>query len=221
MQIGLNLWHVTCIFRRGTGAFTPARCLAAFRLIGNIMARDLLLTLLADFERFQSDRAIVYSRGYRYNSWSYAKVASTAALFANALKSRGIRTSDRILLWAPNSAEWVAAFWGCLLVGAVAVPMDDSVFPDFAARVVRGMQQHVEQAELDLAQRGQPALEVLGRDHLLEPAAVSAAYDALAPLTPSCILNRKTAEFPACHPDPRVRPLGRPEGRLQSESTRP
>ena len=118
------------------------------------MARDLLLTLLADFERFQSDRAIVYSRGYRHNSWSYAKVASTAALFANALKSRGIRTSDRILLWAPNSAEWVAAFWGCLLVGAVAVPMDDSVFPNFAARVVRESQ-----VKLIVATRNKPILD--------------------------------------------------------------
>src|ERR1700739_3025544 len=118
------------------------------------MARDLLLTLLADFERFQSDPAIVYSRGYRRNSYSYAKVASTAALFANVLKSRGIRSGDRILLWAPNSAEWVAAFWGCLLVGAVAVPMDQGAFPGFAARVIRDSE-----VKLIVATRNQPILD--------------------------------------------------------------
>jgi long-chain acyl-CoA synthetase len=104
------------------------------------MARDSLLSVLADFERFASGPAIVYSRGYRHFSWTYETLASTAALFANALRSRGIRTNDRILLWAPNSGEWVAAFWACMLIGAVAVPMDDSASPDFAERVARDSQ---------------------------------------------------------------------------------
>jgi long-chain acyl-CoA synthetase len=104
------------------------------------MARNSLLSVFADFERFPSGRAIVYSRGYRHSSWTYETLASTAALFANTLKSRGIRTNDRILLWAPNSGEWVAAFWACMLIGAVAVPMDDSASPDFAERVARDSQ---------------------------------------------------------------------------------
>jgi long-chain acyl-CoA synthetase len=104
------------------------------------MARDSLLSVFADFERFSSGRAIVYSRGYRHSSWTYETLASTAALFANALRSRGIRTNDRILLWAPNSGEWAAAFWACILIGAVAVPMDDSASPDFAERVARDSQ---------------------------------------------------------------------------------
>jgi len=118
------------------------------------MARDSLLSLFADFERFQSDRAVVYSRGYRHTSWTYESLASSALLLANALKSRGIRTNDRILLWAPNSAEWVAAFWSCLLVGAVAVPMDDSASPDFAARVMRDSQ-----VKLVVASRNKPVLD--------------------------------------------------------------
>jgi len=104
------------------------------------MARNSLLSVFADFERFPSGRAIVYSRGYRHSSWTYETLAATAALFANALRSRGIRTNDRILLWAPNSGEWVAAFWACILIGAVAVPMDDCASPDFAERVARDSQ---------------------------------------------------------------------------------
>src|SRR5712671_7041977 len=118
------------------------------------MARNSLLSVLADFERFPSGRAIVYSRGYRHSSWTYETLASTAALFATALKSRGIRTNDRILLWAPNSGQWVAAFWGCLLIGAVAVPMDDSASPDFAERVARDSQ-----IKLIVASRNQPQLD--------------------------------------------------------------
>jgi long-chain acyl-CoA synthetase len=118
------------------------------------MARDSLLSLFAAVKRFQSDRAIVYSRGYRHSSWTYETLASYALLFANALKSRGIRTNDRILLWGPNSAEWVAAFWGCLLRGVVAVPMDDSASSDFASRVA-----HDSQVKLIVASRNKPRLD--------------------------------------------------------------
>ncbi len=31
----------------------------------------------------------------------------------------------------------MAAFWGCLLRGAVAVPLDDGATPEFASRVAR------------------------------------------------------------------------------------
>ena len=65
-----------------------------------------------------------------------------------------MQSNDRILLWAPNSAEWVAAFWGCLLIGAVAVPMDDSASPDFAERVARDSQ-----IKLIVASRNKPQLD--------------------------------------------------------------
>jgi len=42
---------------------------------------------------------------------------------------------DRVLLWAENSAEWIAAFHGCLLRGVLAVPLDANGTADFAARV--------------------------------------------------------------------------------------
>ena len=38
-------------------------------------------------------------------------------------------------MWAENSAEWVAAFYGCLLRGVLAVPLDAAGAADFATRV--------------------------------------------------------------------------------------
>jgi long-chain acyl-CoA synthetase len=118
------------------------------------MPRDSLISLIRDFERFEPGKAIVSSRGYRHTSCTYRNLSRTALLFAKVLKSRGIQTGERILLWAPNSAEWVAAFWGCLLQGAVAVPMDDSASPDFAARVARDSQ-----VKLIIASRSKPPLD--------------------------------------------------------------
>src|SRR5271156_2120966 len=98
------------------------------------MPRENLLSLFAEFERYADDVAIVQHRGYRRESCTYDKLLRQAAEFAITLKSRNVHTGDRILLWAPNSAEWLVAFWGCLLRGAVAVPMDDAAPPQFPQR---------------------------------------------------------------------------------------
>ncbi len=99
------------------------------------MPRSSLLSLFDEFARFSGGVAMVQQRGYRREAWTYQKLARAAVLRALQLKERDVRTGDRVLLWGANSAEWVAAFWGCLLRGAVAVPLDDSSTLDFASRV--------------------------------------------------------------------------------------
>ena len=74
-------------------------------------------------------------RGYRTVRWSYRQVAETAFRFARELEARRIEKGERVLIWGPNSAEWIAAFFGCALRGVVVVPMDDVATPDFALRV--------------------------------------------------------------------------------------
>jgi long-chain acyl-CoA synthetase len=101
------------------------------------MPRPNLLSLFDDFRRHTRDVAVIQRRGYRHESWTYAKLAKIAFRFAHDLKERGVRTGDRVLLWGPNSSEWMAAFWGCLLRGAIVVPIDNGATTDFAARVAR------------------------------------------------------------------------------------
>src|SRR5579859_4067004 len=113
-------------------AITGVDCSQAKR-----MPRPNLLSLFADFERHARDVAVVQRRGYRRESWTYARLAKIALICEQDLKQRGVRTGDCVLLWGPNSAEWMAAFWGCLLRGAVVVPMDDGASPDFSGRVAR------------------------------------------------------------------------------------
>ena len=40
-----------------------------------------------------------------------------------------------MLFWGENSPEWIAAFYGCLLRGAVVVPLDLKSATDFVERV--------------------------------------------------------------------------------------
>ena len=119
-----------------------------------IMRRENLTSLFGEFERYADDAAVVQHRGYRREVWTYRKLADFAASCALEMKERGVQTGDRVLLWGPNSAEWMAAFWGCLLRGAVAVPMDDGATIEFVSRVARDVS-----VKLIIASREKPAVE--------------------------------------------------------------
>ena len=62
-------------------------------------------------------------------------MAEAAFQFARELEKRGIGKGERVLLWAPNSGEWVTTFFGCALRGVIIVPIDDAGAADFAMRV--------------------------------------------------------------------------------------
>jgi long-chain acyl-CoA synthetase len=96
---------------------------------------DNLATLLNDFRLYDRQIAVVRYQGNRRRVTTYSELARLAGRFAALLAQRGIGPGDRVLLWAENSAEWIAAFHGCLLRGVLAVPLDASGSADFARRV--------------------------------------------------------------------------------------
>jgi long-chain acyl-CoA synthetase len=105
-------------------------------LLDNSMTmRNNLLSFLDDAVMRGNATAFVHRRGLRFTRWSYAKLRAVAFQFARELDARGIRRGDRVLIWGENSAEWVAAFFGCLLRGVIVVPLDLESAPDFVARV--------------------------------------------------------------------------------------
>jgi long-chain acyl-CoA synthetase len=97
--------------------------------------REHLATLLDDFTRHESEIAIVRYEGVRRRVTTYGDLARLARRFAGLLQDRGIGIGDRVLLWAENGAEWIAAFYGCMLRGAMVVPLDAFGSAEFAARV--------------------------------------------------------------------------------------
>src|SRR5271163_2265210 len=99
------------------------------------MSRQSLLEYFQQDSRPSSEIAVVWRRGYRMVHWSYADLLCASERFARVLGARGIQKGDRVLLWGENSGEWVAAFLGCLLRGAVSVPMDLTADREFAGRV--------------------------------------------------------------------------------------
>src|SRR5436309_5266613 len=55
---------------------------------------------------------------------SYAELAKLANRVGNALLELGISGGDRVLIVLPDSAEFIASFFGAAKIGAVAVPVN-------------------------------------------------------------------------------------------------
>ena len=100
------------------------------------MVRDTLIDFFDDLSRARGT-FLVHDDGFRSRSYSYAEIARGARGFAAALHAAGARAGDTIVFWSENRPEWIVAFWGCLLCGAVVVPIDYRASPDFLARVAR------------------------------------------------------------------------------------
>jgi long-chain acyl-CoA synthetase len=80
-----------------------------------------LATLLTDSAR-RDPHAEALRRGGR--RIAYAELDRAAARVAERLADAGVRPGDRVALMLPNVPELVAAYYGVLRAGAIAVPLD-------------------------------------------------------------------------------------------------
>ncbi|UWZ84079.1 AMP-binding protein [Occallatibacter riparius] len=102
--------------------------------------REHLGTLVQDFRGYGGEIAVVRYQGNRRRVSTYVGIAKMAGRFAAYLAAQNIVAGDRIVLWGENSAEWIAAYHGCILRGVIAVPLDAYGSADFAARVAADVQ---------------------------------------------------------------------------------
>jgi long-chain acyl-CoA synthetase len=99
------------------------------------MTESLTQFFLTNFQAHRNERAYGRHRGYRMEWFTYGQVLEMAFRFCRELETRRIGKRDRLMLWGENSAEWVAAFFGCAMRGVIVVPMDNGASAEFAARV--------------------------------------------------------------------------------------
>ena len=124
--------------------------------------RPHLATLVADFRRYGEQIAVVTHRGNRRFSSTYAQLGELSARCAHAYDQAGLKPGDRVLLWGNNSVEWMAAFFGCILRGIVAVPLDAAGSLEFARRVVAEVEPRLLVGDLALLQQLHSDIPTLG-----------------------------------------------------------
>ena len=96
--------------------------------------RDTLLDFFADFAELP-DPFLVYDDGFRVEQRTYRQTAQAARALAVRLHEAGVRKGDKIVIWSENRPEWIAAFWACLLTGAIVVPVDYRASSGFLLRI--------------------------------------------------------------------------------------
>src|SRR5258707_6582358 len=137
-----------------------------------------------------SETAFVYRRGTGAVRRSYGHGAGMAVSFSPRLGGRENGHGGPVMLLGGNYAEGVAAFFGCMLRGAVAVPMDRIAAQDFAQRVADDVEAKLVVCSAALAglagDRPHLELETLGN---------SLAHLSAAPYAPQVLDRDDTAQI--------------------------
>src|SRR3979411_1163834 len=98
------------------------------------MPRETLLDFFQDFADLPNE-FLIYDDGFRSCSYSYNEVADRARGFAARLRAAEIAKDDKVILYGENRPEWIIAWWGCLLEGVIAVPIDYRSSSEFVERI--------------------------------------------------------------------------------------
>jgi long-chain acyl-CoA synthetase len=100
------------------------------------VTRETLIDFFGDLAS-ASGEFLVHDDGFRSRRFTYAQIGQSARAFALRLTELGVVKGDKVVFWCENRPEWIVAFWGCLLVGSIVVPVDYRASPDFLNRVRR------------------------------------------------------------------------------------
>ena len=104
------------------GAGVPAR-----QLQPEIMeaAIQTLTGRLAAVAREAPDRvAIIHQAGDAVRKYTYGRLYRDSLAVAGWLQAQGVQPGDRVAILLENRPEWPMSYFGALLAGAVAVPLD-------------------------------------------------------------------------------------------------
>ncbi|HEX6108117.1 MAG TPA: AMP-binding protein [Ktedonobacteraceae bacterium] len=68
-------------------------------------------------------------------SLTYSDLLERVHSFAGYLQEEGLEKGDRIILWSASRIDWMVAYFGALLIGAVVVPLDVNSKEDFLSKI--------------------------------------------------------------------------------------
>ena len=83
-----------------------------------------LIDLFNTFNLLGDTTVFVNRTGARRLVVTYKELHELALKMAGLLAQNGVEPGDRVVIWGPNSSWWGVAYWGIILRGAIAVPVD-------------------------------------------------------------------------------------------------
>ena len=80
---------------------------------------------LEEYSNKHKDKiAYEIKRGFRTQRFSFEDVHKLALKTASYLKLQGLKKGDMVAIWSSNMPEYPILYFGCWLLGVVAVPID-------------------------------------------------------------------------------------------------
>ena len=93
----------------------PVNCMPSFSNLGDLVRRDLDLGKVAVIDLGGEERP---------REFTYAQLDARANAVARALTGRGLARGDRVAILSLNRAEYLAAYFGIMRAGLIAVPVN-------------------------------------------------------------------------------------------------
>ncbi len=101
---------------------------------------DTLQTLTGKLSRVAREAAdqtaILYREGDAVREYTYGRLYRSNLAVAHWLRAQGVEKGDRVAILLENRPEWPMCYFGLLLAGAVAVPLDPVSRWDFLHQVL-------------------------------------------------------------------------------------
>jgi long-chain acyl-CoA synthetase len=94
-----------------------------------------LLDLLPYMHRLGRREAVLWSDGLRTSTATYEDLYGAIGAVASHYDELGIGKGARVLIWAENQFEWIAAFWACVARGVQVVPVDYRFSKELVSRI--------------------------------------------------------------------------------------
>ncbi len=89
------------------------------------MSRQNLGEFLREYALTYKDNiAYQIKRGFRVERFTFLDIYSLSRKTATFLKEHGLKKGDKVAIWASNMPEYPILYFGCWVLGAVAVPID-------------------------------------------------------------------------------------------------
>ena len=92
--------------------------------------------LLEEMAARTAHPAVMTVRGESIDTVSYGEIADQARRIAFGLMAEGVRTGDAVVVYGPNSPEWIIVALAVGACGAMLAPIDDVLAEADAAAIV-------------------------------------------------------------------------------------
>lgn len=80
-----------------------------------------VFSFLQESTRLYPDKVYVVDKEMEF---TYSEIYNKSAALAGLMYEKGLKSGDRIIIYLDNSAEYIASFFGVLLVNCIAVPIN-------------------------------------------------------------------------------------------------